>query len=436
MYKIPKFIKQLFICLVIGSLLVNRYINIGIAHDQVMYFAIYFCYATFALILSGLRFKGIINPISIFVPFLYLLSYSFLRLSAEQVNYSGRTFFIINSSIVLYLLFASLNYPSKPVKLLSLNNSFKRKLLYFIAFMAFLTFIVECLVFGYIPILNLTNSDVYGETNEKLVPFLHYFILLNPLLPTWAYIYKKERIISKKDFRLILFLSVFILLNYLSKQLYLLFGLSLFVAYTFYNNLNVRSLVKALATMLLILGLVGFLRLDSDLNMSANQFYRTIAGIDNEEVSITEAVFVEYSSKRFSVLDQMITYSDKISFLGYGMYTFRPLTSFLLLEKMGYIQRIGELNSERRVGTFLIDPYLDFGIFGVIIMNAFYGYIAVRYYNQFRKKYPEAAVKFTIIIFCILMGMFVNYFNSMLIWLGFIINKILLGGLKPQKKEI
>ncbi|WP_432223076.1 O-antigen polymerase [Flavobacterium sp. TMP13] len=409
---------------------------IGIQNDQIINFSIYYCYASFALVLSNIRYKAIINPISIFVPFLYLLSYSFLQLSSEQFSYSPKTFLIINCSIILYLFFATLNYNSVPVKIFTFNNDIRQKLLCFICLMALFTFAVECYVFGFIPILNITNADLYGETNEKLVPFLHYFILLNPLLPTWAYIFLKEKIISKKEFKFILFISLFILLNYLSKQLYLLFGISFFVTYTFYNSINVKSLVKALGVMVLVLGAVGFVRLDSELTMSANEFYRAIAGIDNENISILEAVFVEYSSKRFSVLDQMVEYSDYISFLGYGIYTFRPFTSFFLLEKIGIIQRVVELNSESRVGTFLIDPYLDFGIIGVVLLNAFYGYLAVRYYNQFRKKYPEAAVKFAIIIFCILMGMFVNYFNSMLIWLGLIINKIILGSLSPKKTII
>jgi hypothetical protein len=188
--------------------------------------------------------------------------------------------------------------------------------------------------------------------------------------------------------------------------------------------------------MFLVFGFVGFLRFDSELSMSAGEFYRAISGIENDNVSLFEAVFVEYSSKRFSILDEMINYSDHIAFFGYGMYTFRPFTSFFLLEKMGFITRIPELNSEQRVGTFLIDPYLDFGIIGVFILNALYGYLAVRYYNQFKKRYPEAIVKFTIIVFCILMGMFVNYFNSMLIWLGLIINKVLVGGLKSKNYNL
>ncbi|MDQ6529600.1 O-antigen polymerase [Flavobacterium sp. LHD-85] len=426
-------LKQIFFILIVGVLLCYRYLSIGVDSIQVLYFSVYYCFATFAVILSGWRFKSLINPISIFVPFLYLLSYSFLQLSVDQVNYSSMTFLIINCSIVIYLLFASLNYPYKPVKIFALDEKLKRKLLYFISLMAFLTFIIECIVFGYIPILNITSVDVYGETNEKLVPFLHYFIILNSLLPTWAYVFFKEKIISKKEFRLVLALSIFILLNYLSKQLYLLFGMSLFVSYTYYNDINIKKILKALGVMFLVFGLVGFLRFDSDLSMSVSEFYRAISGIENEKVSLFEAVFVEYSSKRFSILDDMVNYSDRIAFLGYGMYTFRPFTSFFLLEKTGFIIRIPELNSEQRVGTFLIDPYLDFGLVGVFILNGLYGYLAVRYYNQFRKRYPEAIVKFTIIVFCILMGMFVNYFNSMLIWLGLIINKILVGGLKSKK---
>lgn len=110
--------------------------------------------------------------------------------------------------------------------------------------------------------------------------------------------------------------------------------------------------------------------------------------------------------------------------------------SFFLFEKIGVVQRIPELNSEVRVGTYLIDPYLDFGVIGVLVINSFYGYLSARYYNQFKENRPEAIIKFSIIIFCVFMGMFINYYNSMLIWLGFIFNKILIGGLKSENKFI
>jgi len=431
-----KLLKEAGLCFLVGFLLALRYVSIGIDQEQVFFFASYYSLATAVYIFSRIRFNSLINPVSLIVPFLFLLAYSFIQLSIEQVSYTLNTFLIINISIIMYLFFASLSYSYKPVKIIALNNDLKRKFIYFICSMTFLTFVIECFRFGFVPILNMANLDVYGETNSKLVPFLHYFIILNAFIPAWLYIFYKEQIISKKEFIGIFFISVFILLNYLSKQMYLLFGLSFFMAYSFYNNMKLKSIVQSIFFIVAIFFIAGYLRLNSEMTISASEYFRVVAGINNDKVTLLESIFVEYSSKRFSVLDEMVNYKDAINYFGYGTYTFRPFTSFFFLEKIGIIQRIPELDSERRVGTFLIDPYLDYGFLGVFILNSFYGYLASRYYHQFKERHPEAIVKFTIIIFCLLMGMFVNYFNTMLIWLGFILNKLLIGGLKSIKTSL
>ena len=422
------------ICLLIGGLLTLRYLNIGVDQEQILYFVGYYIFAVAVFIFSRLRFKTPINPITIFVPFLFLLSYSFLLFSDDQTTYSLNTFIVINGSIFFYLVFASLEYPYKPIILTRLDDDFRIKLLRFIVFMTIVTFFIECIVFGYVPIFNITSLDVYNDSNAKLVPLLHYFIILNAFIPTWAYILFKEKLVSKKEFRIVFFISIFILLNYLSKQMYLLFGLSLFVAYTFYNDLKLKNLFKAIISIILTFLLIAYLRLDSETTFSAAELYRAYANIKNENVSVIESFFVLYSSIRFTVLNEMVNFSDKIHYFGNGIYTFRPLTSLLFLEKAGVIQRIPELDSETRVGTFLADPYLDFGLLGVMFLNAFYGFIALRYYRQYKDKYPEATVKISIIVFCILMGMFVNFFNSMLIWLGLLFNKFIIGGLVKKSK--
>lgn len=424
--------KEIVICLLLWLLLTYRYINLGIDKTQVLYFSLYYIIATFAFLLSRIRFKNPINPISLFVPFLFLLSYSFIQLSDEQVTYSQKTFIVINISIVMYMLFASFNYSYTPFKLFVLDINLKKNLFYFICIMAFLTFVGECLIFGYIPILNFSGLDVYNETNSKLIPFFHYFINLMGLVPAWAYIYLKETVFSKREFRFFIFISLLILFNYLSKQTFLLLGLSFYMSYSFYHKLNLKFLFKSIIAIVLLFLFIGYLRLDSEMSISAAEYFRAVSGIKNDDVSLFEAVFVEYSSKRFSVLDEMVNFSNKIGYLGYGTYTFRPITSLFFMEKLNIIQRIHELDSERRVGTFLIDPYLDYGLMGVFIIISLYGYLASRYFNQYREKYPEAIIKFSIILFCILMGMFVNYFNTIFIWFGFLFNKMLTSGF--QKK--
>ncbi|WP_162174263.1 O-antigen polymerase [Flavobacterium daejeonense] len=378
---------------------------------------------------SYIRFNNALNPISILIPFIFELSYSFLQFSVDQKGYSVNTFFVVNLSIIFYLFFASIDYSYVPIGFLKLDTKLRLLLLRLLSISALITFVLECFVFGYIPILNITSVDVYNDTNGKLIPFLHYFILLNAILPSWSYIFYKEKIITKREFFRISFLSLFILLNYLSKQLYLICGITFFMTYTFYNKVSFKKIFRIVGVALGVFVALIFLRIDSESTFSAAELYRAYAGIENDELTLLESFFVLYSSIRFTVLDEMINFSDSIHFFGFGIYTFRPILSLFLIEKTGLVQRIPELDSELRVGTFLADPYLDFGFFGVIFLNAFYGFLALRYYRQYHNRRPEAIVKFAIIVFCILMGMFVNYFGSMLVWIGLLFNKIMVGGL-------
>ena len=204
------------------------------------------------------------------------------------------------------------------------------------------------------------------------------------------------------------------------------------MAYITYNKFNTLLFLKGMIAIITLITIINFIRFetyDSQNTDDKAEFFRSIAGIEDDNVTLTEATFVEYVSKRYSAMERMVVYSDKIDFFGFGMYTFRPILSLLLLEKTGFVERKPELNSELNVGTYMIDPYLDFGFVGVIVLNSFYGSIANRFYYQFKNNRKEAIIKFAFIIQCMLMGMFINYFNTMVIWLCIFVNKILLGGL-------
>ena len=91
--------KEISVFFIIGLLLIYRYVDIGLEQNQVILFSLYYFFAVLTFVFSRLRFNSPINPISIFVPFLFLLSYSFLQLSENQSVYSFHTLVIINKLI-------------------------------------------------------------------------------------------------------------------------------------------------------------------------------------------------------------------------------------------------------------------------------------------------------------------------------------------------
>lgn len=402
-----------------------RYYTLGYDFESIAIAFTVFFTAISILFFSSLKFRDPINPVSIYFLFLILFGYSIIPLSSFQSKYSVNTYWVIILSAISYFVPIGLNIAISNVKLIVLSINQRKSLLYFLLSMSVITFVLECISFGYIPFLKMFSYDIYSDTNSKLIPFLHYFIVLNSFIPCWAYLFRKKDILSTRQYHVILLISLFILMNYLSRQVYLLLGISFFMAYSYYHKIKLFSLIKVVGIVVLLFILIGFLKFHSSATDSFSEFMLIIAGIDDDRITILESTLVEYSSKRFFALNEIVNARDAMDYYGMGIYTFRPLLSFFLLEKMGVVNRIPELDSEILVTTYAADPYLDFGLLGVILLNFIYGSFALGCYNNFKNRNDVAVVSWSIVIFCCIMTMFINYFNTMLIWLGLIFNQIL-----------
>ena len=96
------------------------------------------------------------------------------------------------------------------------------------------------------------------------------------------------------------------------------------------------------------------------------------------------------------------------------------------------MSNIPELDTENAVSTYMADPYLDFRYIGVILLNFIYGFLSITFYKRIKKGEEDAIVPFWIVSFCLIMGIFINFFNTMIIWLGFLFNRLLV---KPSINE-
>lgn len=406
--------------------LIVRYSKMGYDAQLLTITAFFWSVTIGLLFYSNLRFNNPINPITAFSIYIFLFGYSIIPISKMQKAYSNTTYAVVLLSLLFFLLPIILDIKIADIKVKVLSLKQRIRFLHLMLIASCITFLLECINFGFIPLFEITSRDVYIETNQKLVPFLHYFIVLNSYIPCWVYIFRKKGIISKCHFRVILIISVFILLNYLSRQVYLLFGISLFVAYCYYHKVKLTSILKITFIALFVFMLIGYMKFHSTITDSFSEYMRLVAQIENTEINVVESTFVEYSSKRYTALDEILEAKDKLEYWGMGIYTFRPLISFFLLEKTGVVNRIPELDSEVLVTTYAADPYLDYGFWGVVLLNFVYGAFALGCYQNFMQGKAVAVISWSIVLFCCLMGMFVNYYNTMLVWLGLSFNQFLL----------
>lgn len=412
------------ILLIIGGFLVNRYINLGFNANQVMALSIYYTLAVFLLLISGFFFKNFINPISLYTLFVFQLGYSFIIFSDSQQPLTFISLFIINTSILFFLCGTVIpfNLPKTSLKITMRS----RILIYFVlTFMGLVTILLESfLLIGYLPVANVFVKDVYIDTLENYIPFLHYFVSLSCFVPAWGYILYKQQHISKFWFILTLLISLFVLSNVYGRQIYLVTILNLFIAYTFYHRIKMSWILILATCFFSLFYFVGQYR-----NQWADTYsnvIKIVTGIKNEDVTAVEAIFVEFSAKRYTTFEKMVTRKVGTDYYGYGVYWSQPLTSLFLLQKFGLFKINPEFDPFDSVATYAIDPFLDYGITGTILLNLLYGILARRYFGQYSDRDPSAIVKWGIFSYCIVMMMYVNYFNTAFIWLGLIFNKVII----------
>lgn len=437
---IPKAFFVFLISIIIQQILIFRFEELSIDESQVEKFIFNFNITTLIFIFGVIRFNNLLNPITLICLFMFSLSYSFIKLSTHQIELSSKTLYILYLSVFFYLLFASFKkIKTAPTILVNFSPSTRKNLLIGITIFGFIVYVFECLKSGYIPIFSMTSKNTYDDAVANVFTFFHYAVIILTAVPAWAYILYKEKIILKKMFIRISFVATFVTFNYLSKQTILFFMICSLCVYLLYNKINIKRYLNISIILVSVMLSVNYLRISSfdQSNVTdSTQFLKDVAGIESyKNVNLTEAMLIEYSSKRFSALEDMREYTDYQNFLGLGIYTLKPFTSLLFLEKTGTIKVDPRLDSITRVGTFVIDPYMDFGLIGVVILSSFYGFLTNRYYYQYLDNFRDAPIKYAVMIQFLVMAVFINYMNTFFVWTVFFINKLVIGGLNSSKNN-
>lgn len=144
------------------------------------------------------------------------------------------------------------------------------------------------------------------------------------------------------------------------------------------------------------------------------------------KLSVIENYLTIYSSNRFYELNKLVNEKNSLNYYGYGMYTFKPIVSVFFLNRLNLVDYDTKFNIPNAVPTFVVDPYLDFGLIGSFLINFIYGFISTIFFFIFWNKKRIGIINFSIIVFCIVMMTFMNYFNTFFVWFVLIINNLLI----------
>ncbi len=428
-------IKPYILVLIIGALLftdvylIVRYASWGCSLEELVPFAIFLLVAEGLSVFSMIKFGQIINPFTIYSIFVYIAGFSFLMISDRQVGYEWQFVLVLAFSVAFFIIgglvsmktfsFSLKNY----IPPLSPRLSLAFLLLVFTAGIG--VFIMEVGQLGYLPVLNLGNAAVYQDINENDVTPLHNFIVLNSVLPAMFYILYKKKTIHFWQFLALSFVCVFIILNFFSRQIIVLFFFSMLIAYSYYKTiplLRLFSIGIACIALFIILGQLRGGSAEDDKEMSVNEFLRDYGDI-TKPTNIIETYLSLYGAVNFSTGNEIVSNALRDDYVSYGVYSARPLITVLPIDKNTIYPPL--YSSYTKIGTYIVDPFLDFRWFGVIALNFLYGFLSMNAFKNYISKNGEYyIVEWSLFIFCIFMSSFTNFYHMFFVAFFFIVNRI------------
>lgn len=417
------------VLLFLDAFLVIRYISWGCGFEEIAPFAGFLIIAESITVFSIIRFNQLINPFTIYSVFIYIAGFSFLTISDRQSAYDTSFTIVILISIASFIIggfvamktykFSFKSY----MRPLSPRVSLAFLLLLFVAGIA--VFMMEVRQLGYLPILSLGNAEMYQELNENEVTPLHNLIVLNSVLPAMFYVLFKRKTIRFWQFVLLSLVCSFIILNFFSRQIIVLFFFSMLIAYSYYKTIPMFKLLSIGTACILIFIILGKLRgsgTEAANSMSVNDFLKDYGDI-TKPTNIIETYLSLYGAVNFSTGNQIVHESQRDEYISYGVYTARPVITLLPLDK-AVIYPL-QYSSYTRLGTYLVDPFLDFRWIGVIGLNFLYGLFSMNSFKNYAAKKGEYyIVEWSLFIFCIFMCAFTNFFHMFFVAFFFIVNRI------------
>lgn len=417
-------------CLIgIDVMLCLHYASWGCTLAEILPFLGFTILAEVLLLYSIYEFKELINPFSVYSVFIYTAGFSFLIISDRQQSYSTGFIGIILLSIAGFI---AGGLAAQRTKKLTFRNILPRlsprlsfAFLLLLLALGLAVFVMEIRQLGYLPVLNLGNTAVYDDLNQNAVTPLHNFIVLGSVLPAMFYISYKRGLIPFWVFLACSLLCCFIILNFFSRQIIVLFFFSMLLAISYYRKIPFLKLMSIAAGCVIIFIILGQLRgggADEATLSMVNDFLKQYAGI-HKPSNIFETYLSLYGCLNFSTGDAIATAAVRDDYVSFGMYALRPVIGVLPVNAEAIYPM--KYSAYSLLGTYMVDPFLDFRWAGVIGFNFLYGFLCMNSFKNFLgKRSPYYIVEWSLFVFCVFMCSFTNYFNLFFIAFFFLINRL------------
>ena len=410
-------------------LLLNRYASWDSGLDELLPFLGFVLIAEGVILYSLYIYEQLINPFTIYAVFIYTAGFSFIRISSKQQAYDFNFTMLLLVSILCFIIGGLIASKTFKFSIKNLFPPLSPKLSFYFLLLVLIigmgVFVMEIRQLGYLPVLNLGNSAVYNDLNENEVTPLHNFIVLNSVLPAMFYINYKKKNISFLLFLGLTAVCSFIILNFFSRQIIILFFFSMLIAVNYYRSIPVFRLLVIGAGILVLFIVLGQLRNSTDdegKDTSINEFLKEYNGV-TQPTNLLETYLSLYGGVNFSTANRIINQAEHDEYVSYGAYSLRPLVTVLPVNKNAIYPPL--YSSYTLLGTYVTDPFLDFRWIGVVLFNLLYGYLSMNSFkNYLARKGEYYIVEWSLFIFCIFMCSFTNFFHMFFVVFFFIINRL------------
>ena len=367
------------------------------------------------------KYKNLFHPLVIFnLLWLIILGLHHLQLSTLQQTFSDRSCLIFLGAILTFNLVFFLFDKKLKIKCQQ-HNEPNKKILTILKYMVIIIFVVEIIYSQGFPLYwkIIDSNKTYMDFG---IPSLNgAFLGLVILLGTLSLV--------KKEKSFFLYFGIGILL--LSRQVLLSMIIEAIVIYFCYYFKKISFIKLSVLFLSVVIGfsLLGNIR-------SGNSEIDRVFYAKPQYENLPKSFKWGYSYLTFSLSNFNNLVNKTEGFVNYGVSTLKEFLPTVVLNRLNLHENWKKnflILPNFTVSTYLVAPYLDFGVIGVILMTAFISLFCLYFYNRLLKvRSLENSFYYAICVHNLVFLLFNNMFLHLQIMVQFIYVFIIF----YQKKQI
>ena len=344
-----------------------------------------------------------------------------LRIHPNQVQWSIVTWLCIGLFYIFFCLtFDIINCFSQKTTAKQIKTNLTGSALILWGIIPIVGFIADVTYSGYVPIFS-QDQKAYMDFG---MPHIHYLTVFSGIFPALGIsIFSREnrkiKITSKIAVALLIGINILIPFAIVSRQLtlmqFFILSISIFVFYQIEHKVRLINVIVLVLACLILFILMSGLRNQND------DYIRQVFNLPSDTSSLGVAFWKIYMYIAFSFdnFNKLVTTLTNYLWGQKFLYPFATLSGFGNFMNNGFgIPKQYQVLPTHNTFTILSNPYMDFGIVGVILFAVFVGVLATLTEAAVRKGYEqeETVTLYGLMLYSMAIAFFTNEFILPVFW--------------------